>query len=133
MVLGVISCCLGALVLVLVLDHHGEAMVLIPCHYQYLPSSTRPTQPASRCLQRWECMVGQHFLFQGCLSMSVMWCIYGICWVLTEQVSPSWGLPVSLCTFLACVNSLTSHLNREGGWVVVGMHHVFIIIVGCHW
>jgi hypothetical protein len=43
-----------------------------------------------------------------------MACVWG-CYVLTRQVAPFWGLPVSLCTLLACVNNLTSNLNRGGG------------------
>ncbi|KAF8238241.1 hypothetical protein L208DRAFT_1387948 [Tricholoma matsutake] len=43
-------------------------------------------------------------------------------WVLTRQVSPFWGLLPSLGTLLACVDSLTSCLNREeGDWVGVGV------------
>jgi hypothetical protein len=63
---------------------------------------------------------GLAFSVSGGLSASVTWRTYGVCWVLTERVSPSWGLPGSLCALLACVDSLTSHLNGEGiGWLCV--------------
>ena len=66
---GVISCCLGVPVLVSalasLLDRRSRALMLVPHHRRCPPSSNRPTQPASRCLQQWEWVVGQHFLFWG--------------------------------------------------------------------
>ncbi|KAF8226826.1 hypothetical protein L208DRAFT_1406406 [Tricholoma matsutake] len=76
--------------------HCGGALVLVLCCCQCLPSPTHPTQPASRHLQQWE-------------------------WV----VSPFWGLLASLCTHLAHVDSLTSHLKGEEGigWLWVCIAH----------
>jgi hypothetical protein len=76
---------------------------------------------------------GSGFCLGGSGRISVMWRTYGIGWVLTERVSPSWGLPASLCTLLPCVESLTSRLNgEEGAWVVVGMRRVVFVIAGSH-
>jgi hypothetical protein len=44
----------------------------------------------------------------------------------TSQISPSRGLLLSLCTLLAHVNSLTSHLNGRRGW----LHFALAPIVG---
>jgi hypothetical protein len=38
--------------------------------------------------------------------VSVTWCAYRGCWVLTGRVSPFWDLLASLCTLLPRVNSL---------------------------
>ena len=66
---GVVSCCLGVLVsasaLASLLDRRSRTLVLVPHRRWCPPSSTRPTQPASRCLQRWERVVGRRFLFWG--------------------------------------------------------------------
>jgi hypothetical protein len=55
------------------------------------------------------------YVWRGFERISVTWRAYGGCWVLTWQVSPFWGLPVSPCTLLASVDSLTSRLNGEEG------------------
>jgi len=82
--------------------HHGGALVLVP-----------------PC-----CGI----LFGGVEHVSVMWCTYKDCCVLTGWVSPFWGLPASLCTFLACLDSLTSRLNREEGvWVSMVVHCMFVM------
>ncbi|KAF8239493.1 hypothetical protein L208DRAFT_1385943, partial [Tricholoma matsutake] len=61
-----------------------------------------------------------------------MWPEYRGWWVLTRQVSPFWGLLASLCTLLACVNSLTSHLNGEEGigwmWACVAHFSLWQVI-----
>ncbi|KAF8234326.1 hypothetical protein L208DRAFT_1394176, partial [Tricholoma matsutake] len=41
------------------IPHCGGALVLILCCHWCLPSSTHPTQPASRCLQWWEWVVAR--------------------------------------------------------------------------
>jgi len=69
----------------------------------------------------------------GVECISVTWCVYEDCCVLTGQVSPFCGLSVSLCTFLACLDSLTSCLNgEEGVWVSVGVHCMFFM-AGSHY
>jgi len=66
-------------------------------------------------------------LFGGVEHISVMWRMYEDCCVLTGRVSPFWGLPASLCAFLAHLDSLTSCLNREEGvWVSVGCVACFL-------
>jgi hypothetical protein len=76
--------------------------------------------------------VGSAFSVSGGLSTLVTWRTYGVRWVLTERVSPSWGLPASLRALLACVDGLTSHLNGKGDWVVVGVRCAFFVVAGCH-
>ena len=67
-------------------------------------------------------------LFGGVEHVSVMWRAYEDCCVLTGRVSPFCGLPASLCVFLACLDSLTSHVNgEEGVWVSMGVHCVFFV------
>ena len=129
---GVVSCHLGVLVsmlvLALLLDCHGEA---------HASSSSVPTiihSPYPTCKQVLAVVGtggGLVFSVSGGLSTSLTWHAYGVHWVLTKWVSPSWGLPASLCALLACVDSLTSHLNGEGGWGVVGMHCMFFVVAGC--
>jgi hypothetical protein len=65
--------------------------------------------------------------------VSVTWCAYGAAGVLTGRVSPLWDLSVSLCALLACVNSLTSRLNREEGVLVaLGVRCAFFVVAGHH-
>jgi hypothetical protein len=169
---------------------HGGALVSVPRHHQCLPPFTHPTQPASRCLQRWAWVVVGVFcsggfvrgsvtwrVYGGCwvlwclflvvvsarrysftlpnlqagacssghgwwsafsvhggfVRISVTWRVYGGCWVLTGQVSPFWGLPASLCVVLACVDSLTSHLNgEEGDWVAMCVCCAFFVVAHRH-
>ena len=69
----------------------------------------------------------------GFVRVSVTWRAYGGCWVLTGRVSPFWGLPASLCAFLARVDSLTSHLNgEEGDWVAVRVRCAFFVVARRH-
>ena len=49
------------------------------------------------------------------LMSAVMWQATGVWGVCTWWISPSRGLPASLCILLAHVNGLTSHLNGEEG------------------
>jgi hypothetical protein len=115
-----VPCCCGALVLV---PH---------CHRCPL-SSTRPTQPASRCLQWLEWVVGRRCHVGGVERISVTWRAYGGCWVLTGWVSPFWGLSASLCALLAHVDSLTSYLNgEEGVLVAMGVRCAFFVVAGRH-
>jgi hypothetical protein len=165
----------------------GGALVSVPRRHQCPPPFTHPTQPASRCLQRWAWVVVGVFrsggfvhgsmtwrMYGGCwvlwclflvvisarrysftlpnlqagacsgghgwwsafsihggfVCVSVTWHAYGGCWVLTGQVSPFWGLLASLCAVLACVDSLTSHLNgEEGDWVAVHVRFSWLPIV----
>jgi hypothetical protein len=68
----------------------------------------------------------------GCVS--VTWRAYGGCYVLTRRVAPFWGLPASLCALLACVNNLTSRLNREeGDWLAACVRSAFFVVAGRYW
>jgi hypothetical protein len=104
-------------------------IVIGACHHPL----TLPNLQAGACSGGNGWWVSIVTLGGGIERVSVTWRAYGGCWVLTGQVSPFWGLSVSLCTLLAHVDSLTSCLNgEEGVLVAVGVRCVFFIVAGHH-
>jgi len=59
-------------------------------------------------------------LFGGLSGISVTWCVYEDCCVLTGQVSPFCGLSVSLCTIPSL--SRQPHILFEWGGGGLGEH-----------
>ena len=136
MVLGVVSCRLGVLVSVSALASllyrrgGGPGARSSSSSVPAIIHSPYPTW--KQVLAAVGTGSGSAFSVSGGLSTSVTWRAYGVRWVLTERVSPSWGLPAFLCALLARADSLTSHLNGEGDWVVERVRRAFFVVAGHH-
>jgi hypothetical protein len=100
-------------------------LILVGAHHHPL---ALPNLQAGACNRWW---VGV-FCFGGFERVSDMARLWGSVGAYRAGIPLLGSLSVSLCPPSLCRQP---HIpfEREGDWVVVGVHHVFFVIAGRHW